>query len=199
MTDQDEAELLERFQAGVADAFAELVRIHQGPLLRYARGLLGAGSAYEDVVQEAFLKLAQSPPKLSVGGEKLASWLFKVARNLCMDVMRSETRRKKREESVAAHEATGGGMAAVDAQDTRGAIEAKLSGLPVDQRDVLVLRLLGDKSYKEIAAITGKKIGTVGWLVSEGLKVLSTELAPLFTGQVAVTGRNAASAQGETS
>ncbi|MFT5048782.1 MAG: RNA polymerase sigma-70 factor (ECF subfamily) [Chlamydiales bacterium] len=199
MTDQDEAELLERFQAGVADAFAELVRIHQGPLLRYARGLLGAGSAYEDVVQEAFLKLAQSPPKLSVGGEKLASWLFKVARNLCMDVMRSETTRKKREESVATHEATAGGIAAVEAEDTRGAIEAKLSGLPVDQRDVLVLRLLGDKSYKEIAAITGKKIGTVGWLVSEGLKVLSTELAPLFTGHATGTGRSAANAQGETS
>ena len=36
------------------------------------------------------------------------------------------------------------------------------------------------KSYKEIASITGKKIGTVGWLVSKGLKALSSELAPLL-------------------
>ena len=46
---------------------------------------------------------------------------------------------------------------------------------------MLVLRLLGDKSYREIADITGKKIGTVGWLVSVGLKALSAELAPLLS------------------
>jgi DNA-directed RNA polymerase specialized sigma24 family protein len=38
---------------------------------------------------------------------------------------------------------------------------------------------LGERSYKEIAEITGKKLGTVGWLVSEGLARLSTSLAPL--------------------
>ena len=196
MTDRNEAELLERFHAGAQDAFAELVRMHQGPLLRYARGLLGSGSAYEDVVQEAFLKLAQSPPVISAEGEGLGPWLFRVARNLCMDVMRSETRRKKREETVAAREATAGGIQAVEARDTRQAVEQKLAGLPVDQRDVLVLRLLGDKSYKEIAAITGKKIGTVGWLVSEGLKALSSELAPLFHGE---SPSSASRLQGETS
>lgn len=197
MTDLSEAELLERFRAGAQGAFAELVRAHQGPLLRYARGLLGAGTAYEDVVQEAFLKLAQSPPEIG-GADSLGPWLFRVARNLCMDVMRSETRRKKREESVAAREATGGGIAAVEAEDTRQAVEEKLAGLPVDQRDVLVLRLLGDKSYKEIAAITGKKIGTVGWLVSEGLKALSHELAPLFRGESS-TPSGDVRLQGETS
>ncbi len=44
---------------------------------------------------------------------------------------------------------------------------------------MLVLRLFGERSYKEIAGITGKKIGTVGWLISVGLKALATELAPL--------------------
>ena len=186
MTDQSDVELLERFQAGDSDAFGTLVRKHQSGLLRYARALLGSSSSYEDVVQEAFLKLAQNPPAIEPdrdgadSGNKLAAWLFKVARNHCMDVMRSETRRKKREESVAAHEATSGGMTAVEAADTRQVVEEKLGTLPVDQREVLVLRLLGDKSYKEIAAITGKKIGTVGWLVSEGMKALSRELAPLF-------------------
>ncbi len=47
---------------------------------------------------------------------------------------------------------------------------------------MLVLRLLGEKSYREIADITGKKVGTVGWLISVGLKALSQELEPLLTG-----------------
>ena len=45
-----------------------------------------------------------------------------------------------------------------------------------------MLRLLGERSYKEIAAITGKKVGTIGWLVSVGLKALAAELAPLVGG-----------------
>ena len=96
-----------------------------------------------------------------------------------MDAMRAETRRRRREESAAAPEATGGGLASVEAEDTRAAVERELMQLPVDQRDVLVLRLLAERSYREIAEITGKKVGTVGWLISEGLSTLSRRLAHL--------------------
>lgn len=190
MTDVSEHQLLERYREGDTQAFAELVRRHQGPLLRHARALVGAGSSYEDVVQEAFLKLAWSPPELRAVPEtdgrqhaQLSSWLHKVTRNLCMDVMRSEARRKRREEAVAAQEASAGGLDTVEAADTRAAVEVTLARLPVDQREVLVLRLLGEKSYREIAEVTGKKVGTVGWLVSVGLKALSEELMPLLEGR----------------
>ena len=107
-----------------------------------------------------------------------------------MDVMRSEVRRRRREQEVAADEGHGGGLSTVEELDTRAAVERELNKLPVDQREVLVLRLLGDRSYKEIAEITGKKIGTVGWLISEGLKSLSQHLAPLIEGApVAVAAR----------
>ncbi len=178
------------FLAGDAAAFTTLVQTHQAALLRHARAVLGHGSSYEDVVQEAFLKLAQKPPDLSrdvlgnaaLERAQLSSWLHKVTRNLCMDVARSETRRKRREQDAAAVEAADGGLAIVDAVDTRTVVEKQLNRLPVEQREVLVLRLLGERSYKEIAEITGKKIGTVGWLVSVGLKTLSRELAPVLGG-----------------
>ena len=70
----------------------------------------------------------------------------------------------------------------MEADDTRAAVEQSLGRLPQDQCEVLVLRLLGEKSYREIAEITGKKIGTVGWLVSVGLKALGAELTPLLVG-----------------
>ena len=99
--------LLERHCSGDPTAFVALVKGHQGELLRLARGVLGRGSAYEDVVQEAFMRLAQSPPtipELALGDADverahLSSWLHKVTRNLCMDVIRSETRRRRRERS----------------------------------------------------------------------------------------------------
>ena len=100
-----------------------------------------------------------------------------------MDALRSESRRKQREQAAASQEATAGGMDAVEAEDTRARVERSLERLPDDQREVLVLRLLGERSYKEIAVITGKKIGTIGWLISVGLKALSQELAPLLSMQ----------------
>ena len=99
-----------------------------------------------------------------------------------MDVARSEMRRKRREQEAAAGESADGGLAVVDQGDTRSVVEKQLNRLPSEQREVLVLRLLGERSYKEIAEITGKKIGTVGWLVSVGLKTLSRELAPILDG-----------------
>lgn len=184
MDDRSDSALLDAWQSGAAGAFEALVHRYQAALLRHARALLGAGRSAEDVVQETFLRLAQTPPLLeaeesAAGGAPLASWLHRVTRNLCMDTTRTEARRRRREEAAAAHEAIQGGLTQVEADDTRAAVERSLARLPDDQREVLVLRLLGERSYKEIAAITGKKIGTIGWLVSVGLKALACELAPL--------------------
>jgi RNA polymerase sigma-70 factor (ECF subfamily) len=186
--------LLLALERGDATAFAELVQRYQASLLRHARALLGvgggSGGGFEDVVQEVFLKLLEEPPKLpaEVQGDRerershLAAWLHTVTRNGCMDTLRSESRRKRREEQAAVGEAAsferaGGGAAEVEQADTRAAVERSLERLPADQREVLVLRLLGERSYQEIAAITGKRIGTVGWLISEGLKSLAKDLA----------------------
>lgn len=190
MTSLSDGQLLRAFRGGDANAFHALVDAHQAPLLRHARALVGRKHLQEDVVQDVFLKLAQSPPQLppEVDGDPaqerafLRSWLHKVTRNAAMDVIRSESRRKKREQDVALDDSATGGIEAVEASDTRAAVERTLAKLPVDQREVLVLRLLGERSYKEIAEITGKKIGTVGWLVSVGIKTLSQELAPLLHG-----------------
>lgn len=98
-----------------------------------------------------------------------------------MDTLRSQRRRREREERAAAPEAFS--SAEAEQRDTRAAVERELAKLPEDQREVLVLRLLGERSYREIAEITGKKLGTVGWLVSEGLQRLSVGLAPLVDGR----------------
>ena len=185
MTERTDAELLRAWQAGEPSAFTDLVKRYQDALLRHARGLLGTGRPYEDVVQEVFLKLARERLVLqreAPNGEepRLSAWLHKVTRNACMDIIRSETRRKRREQDVASREATSGGLHLVEERETKAVVEQELAKLPVDQREVLVLRLLAERSYRDIAEITGKKIGTVGWLISEGVKALSARLTPLL-------------------
>jgi RNA polymerase sigma-70 factor (ECF subfamily) len=190
MDEPSDGRLLAAWGRGDAGAFEALVARHERALLCHARALLGDRRAGEDAVQEAFLRLAQRPPTLAadVQGDPraesavLSSWLHQVLRNLCMDTKRSEKRRRRREEEAAAGEATSGGTETVEAADTRAAVERGLARLPEEQREVLVLRLLDEKSYAEIAAITGRKVGTVGWLISIGMKALAAELAPLAGG-----------------
>lgn len=184
--------LLERLAGGDGSALAPLVERYQGALLRHARALIGDDSAHHDVVQETFLKLLERPPILpdavrgdaAVESAHLASWLHKVTRNGCMDTLRGEKRRRQREESVATRETASdgqaGGAGLAEERDTREAVERGLASLHPDQREVLVLRLIAGRSYKEIAEITGRKIGTVGWLISEGLSALADKLGPLL-------------------
>ena len=182
MDDLSDALLLARWAQRDEEAFAALVTRHEGAMLHHARALVGSGA--EDAVQDAFLELARRPPQLPAEAELaqpyLSSWLHKVVRSRCMDTVRSETRRRDREAQVAAGERIEGEQGAVDRRDTHEAVRRAMETLPQDQREVLVLRLLGDKSYREIADITGKKLGTVGWLVAEGVKALGARLEPLM-------------------
>lgn len=194
MEERTDGELLAAWGRGDSGAFTALVTRHEGALLRHARVLLGDGRAGEDVVQEVLLRLARKPPELppEVRGDAraehavLSSWLHQVLRNLCMDTQRGERRRRRREAEVSSAEATSGGVETVEAADTRAAVERGLARLALEQREVLVLRLFEDKSYAEIAAITGRKVGTVGWLISVGMKALAAELAPLLGGEGSV-------------
>jgi RNA polymerase sigma-70 factor, ECF subfamily len=193
-----DGDLLAQLERGDGSALAPLVERHQAALLRHARALIGDDSGHEDVVQETFMKLLERPPVLpeavrgdhAVESAHLLSWLHKVTRNGCMDTLRKEQRRKHREEQAAAPEATqpshASGAALVEARDTRAAVERGLELLHPDQREVLVLRLVSERSYKEIAEITGRKIGTVGWLISEGLTALAEKLGPLLDVPVTV-------------
>lgn len=194
MNSTTDGALLAALQRGDRYALTELVERHQRVLLGHARALLGDGGRHEDVVQEVYLKLLERPPqippdKLGDGEAErahLRAWLHTVTRNCCMDTLRSDSRRRAREGSAATHDIArpshSGGADAAEQRDTREAVERGLAKLPQDQREVLVLRLLGERSYKDIAQVTGKKIGTVGWLISEGLKALAGELAPLVDG-----------------
>ena len=184
-----DADLLSAWRAGEGSAFGDLVRRYQGGLLRHARTLLRRSGVAEDAVQEAFLTLARTPPDLDAapasgdGPPGLGAWLHRVTRNHCLDMMRSDARRHAREETAGAERPTATldpALAGLEATDTRGVVERSLNALPDDQREVISLRLLDEKSYAEIAAITGRKVGTVGWLISVGMKALARELSPLM-------------------
>jgi RNA polymerase sigma factor (sigma-70 family) len=148
------------------DDFARLLDRHGPPLILYARQWCDAP---EDVVQEAFLKLAslRQPPR------SVVPWLYRVVRNAALDA-RKATRRRQRRES-AARSARWFVELDVDGLDAASAVAA-LQRLPDDQREVIVARLWGGLSFEDIAEAAGCSASTAFRRYQAGLDALRKEL-----------------------
>ena len=186
--ERSDGALLSAWSDGEVAAFTELVRRHEAGLIRHARALLGVSGGPEDVVQDSLLKLARGGlvMPVDVTGDPeaerrvLSAWLHKVVRNGCMDMIKTEGRRRARERAAAAPETAPERAPEVEMEDTQGTVRAAIAALPMEQREVLTLRLFEEKSYRDIAEVTGKKVGTIGWLISDGLKALAVHLGPIL-------------------
>lgn len=144
-----------------------------GPLTGYAAGLLGGDwERARDVVQDTFLKLCQQDPA-SVQGS-LKSWLYTVARNRSIDIIR-----KEKPMTVTSHETFDSlddwrpdPSAAAETTESHAEVLRLVERLPENQREVIRLKFQGDLSYKEIAEITELSVSNVGFLLHTGIKRL---------------------------
>jgi RNA polymerase sigma factor (sigma-70 family) len=125
---------------------------HAAALALYARQWCDAP---EDVVQEAFLKLAsqRTPP------DSPAAWLYCVVRNGALTAARA-AKRRRHYESAAAAKASGwflpSDLAGLDAE----AATAALSALPVEQRETIVAHLWGGLTFDQIGELSGVSAST---------------------------------------
>jgi len=150
---------------------------YERPLTLYAARLLGDLERARDAVQDTFLRLCKQ--ERSAVEEGIAVWLFTVCRNLCRDVHRKESRMNLLEDGMAEATAAATMMpdASIEASDTLSRLLELIASLPEKQREVLRLKFQHGLSYREISEVTREKIGTVGWLIHEGLKGVRAKLA----------------------
>jgi RNA polymerase sigma-70 factor (ECF subfamily) len=145
-------------------------------LLAFAQRLTGDADSARDVVQETFLALCKQ--RREDVEPRLAEWLYSVARNEAMDVVRKDGRMQAEDvDDVERASADSSPAAVLEVREDGSRVLAMLAGLPAKQREVLRLKFQSGLSYKEIASITGTSIGNVGFLVHVGLKSLRERLA----------------------
>ena len=164
-----------RFQRGDRTAFAALVRRHQKPLYNFAFRQLGAQSAAEDVVQDAFVRVVQNAADFKHEA-RFTTWVYTITRNLCIDQMRKRALRRHAslDDTRPGREEGEGPTLGEQTADTRASVEREATGtelkeriakavdaLPEDQREVFLLRELSNLPFKEIAEITGVPENTV--------------------------------------
>ncbi len=144
------------------DALAELYRRHAGAVLALARRVLGDRDRAEDVVQEVFLRLRRSPDKFDPRRGALRTYLLSQAHGRAIDILRSETTRRQREERDARAEPS-------PAYD----LEREVLELTVAER---VRGALGALTAREVAAALGEPEGTIKSRIRSGLSRMHTDL-----------------------
>lgn len=147
-------ELWEQIRRGNARAFDEFYRQNSGRLFRFLRQLLGNDSAAQDVTQEVFLRLWQSPNGFEPAKGSLRGYLFGIAKKRGMEWWR------QRDSAVEALPPITESRSGVEAENM-SLIGDALSRLEPDQRALLWLREVEGQSYEELAKILEVPIGTV--------------------------------------
>lgn len=168
-------ELLRRFNEGDADAFELLVRRYERPLYNFILRSVRRRERADEILQDVFLKVVQRAQDFK-GQSKLSTWLYTIARNLCIDHSRKMVFR--RHASLDAPSRSGGdadGPTLLErtpgtepgsdrraiANDFSTRIARAVEELPEDQREVFLMRQIQGMAFKEIAEVVGVPENTV--------------------------------------
>jgi RNA polymerase sigma-70 factor (ECF subfamily) len=145
-------------------------------VLGFAARMLSDRTEAEDVAQEAMLRLWRIAPDWQQGEARVATWLYRVASNLCLDRLR-RSRPRGLEEVAEPEDATPGVVARLIAADRAMALDAALAALPDRQRQAVVLRHIEGLTNPEIAAVMDIGVEAVESLVARGKKGLAALLS----------------------
>ncbi len=176
-----------------------VVARYQGALLRYVGRMLGTmADQSEDVVQETFIRLHRQVAAHGWDSIKHpTTWLFQVAHNLTMDVLR---RRKRRQDATGSparnHGAGTSGQVPADPaisaeeqaaqemdalgeairQEARHAVLRELGQLEEQYRQVVLLKIIQGMSLRQVAEVVGVSLTTVNSRLNQGLGILAQRL-----------------------
>ena len=168
MTDQ---ELAARARDGDQDAFEQLVRDNEKRIYTLALRMTGSREDALDLAQDAFFQAWKALPTFQ-GESSFATWLYRLATNLCLDHLRTQKRRTQSMGPAHSLDDEENGpvqvadqqlqpQEAVERSERRRALERGLASLPDHHRQVLIMRELSGLSYQEIAQVLDLDLGTV--------------------------------------
>ena len=177
----DEVELVRAAQTGDSRAFGEIVRRYQRAVYRVAYGFTRVPADADDLAQETFVRAYQAIGRFRLG-EPLYPWLARIASNLALSLLRS--RRRKPETPLeplleAGRQWGGDDDPAGDAErrERDRHLQAAFAELSPEHQAVLVLRVVQDMSYEEIAAALSVPPGTVMSRLSRARAELKARMA----------------------
>ncbi|MDR3633762.1 MAG: sigma-70 family RNA polymerase sigma factor [Isosphaeraceae bacterium] len=161
-------------QRGWPEAFEELIREMERPLLYYLAKLLRDDERALDVLQEIWLRAFRTIRRLE-DPRRLRPWLYRIAHGLVVDRIRQDDARERAEQARAVTSDAAAEEDEFEAEDA-AAIHCALDALDARHREVLILHFLEAMPLADIAAVIGLPVGTVKSRVFYGKKALRETL-----------------------
>ena len=166
-------------RSGDQDAFESLVHLYEKRVFALTLRMCGNPEDAAEAAQEAFLSAWQGLPFFR-GDASFSTWLYRLASNACVDLLRRETRHRTAAGPSLDDEALNldlpdmdvAPQTALERQELRREIGRGLRALTPEHREVLVLREIHQLSYDEISETLELDVGTVKSRISRGRKQL---------------------------
>lgn len=160
------------------EALAEAYRRHAGAVFGLAKRLLQDQARAEEIVQEVFLRLWNDPNRFDPERGTLRSYLLAHCHGRSVDLIRSESSRRAREDRDAKATVEVGYDVAHEVWDMAlaGHVRDALERLPEGERAAIELAYFGGHTYREVAQELGEAEGTVKSRIRSGLKRLRAQL-----------------------
>jgi RNA polymerase sigma-70 factor (ECF subfamily) len=165
-------------------ALAEAYRRHAGAVFALAQRLLADRAMAEEIVQEVYLRLWNRPEVFDPARGSLRSYLLAQCHGRSVDLLRSETSRRQREEKDARRTAQAGYDVEHEVVDLTVAerVRGALDGLQANERRAIELAYLGGHTYREVAELLDEPEGTVKSRIRSGLKKMRQSLQDVGVG-----------------
>jgi RNA polymerase sigma-70 factor (ECF subfamily) len=184
-----DAALMLRVKRGDQAAFTELVEKYQQPVMNLVARTLRDETEAEDVAQNVFLQVHKAAHRYQVTA-KFTTWLFTIARNLCLNEIRRRSRHPADSlDETASEDDEQPRRQAVDVKtfappesllqsELEDKIEEAVAALPENQRTAILLCRGDEHSYEEIAEILGVSVSATKSLIHRGRETLKELLKP---------------------
>jgi len=175
--------IVERALSGDAEAFGEIVRRWERRIFALAYGMLGREEDARDATQETFLAAFRNLRGFR-GEAKVSSWLHRIAVNQCITrqrraKVRSESALEDEQEKNAGSFAAPVGLSPVritESTQVTNAVRRAVSSLPLELRQIVVMKEFEELTFKEISDILDLPLSTVKSRLYTALKQLQMKL-----------------------
>jgi RNA polymerase sigma-70 factor (ECF subfamily) len=184
-----DAALMLRVKRGDTAAFEQLVDKYKQPVMNVAYRMLRDTNEAEDLAQTVFIQVYKSAHRYEVAS-KFSTWLFTIARNLCLNEIRRRSRHPAESMDVTHpenedqpwHQFEDKKAPPPQESMLQGELEQKigevLAELPENQRTAIILCRQDELSYEEIAKVLGTTVSATKSLIHRGRETLKQRLKP---------------------
>ncbi len=177
-TELTDAVYVAKFRSGESAAFGVLYDRYAAKIYRFVYYKIFNKETTEDIVSDVFYKALERIDSFDPEKGVFSAWLYRIARNTVIDRYRTKHTTVDIDDIFdLGHDERFAEK--FDAQATLEKISKYLETLNATQREIVTLRIWGELSYKEIAAITGGTEGSVKMAFSRTIREVREKMGPL--------------------